>query len=131
MRTYRKVHKGRNFEDMGDFRRHLTGHVAAYGDADTTAELLMVNRARGYVLGKDKAETVRNLAGMPQLGLSQRVIEATYSVAEKHEDTAKAAPTTAWGFCHGLTRYSQATPFADQRAALDGAAGKLLALASN
>jgi len=131
VRTYRKVHKGRNFEDMGDFRRHLTGHVAAYGDADTTAEMLMVNRARGYVLGRDKAETVKNLAGMPQLGLSQRVIEATYSVAEMHEDTAKAPPTTAWGFAHGLTRYSQATPYADQRAALDGAAGKLLALASN
>jgi len=131
VRTFRKVHRGNNFSGgkLGDFGREMAKQLISYADADTTEERNMVQAARSYVLGKNKAETIETLFNNKQLGLSRTVIEATYTVAERHEDTAKAPPTTAWGFGHGLTRFSQQTPYADERARLDNAAGKLLALA--
>ena len=131
VRTFRRVHRGGNFSghNLGRFGREMSRHLVRYADADTSAERNMVAAARRYVLGRDKAETVETLFNNKQLGLSRTVIEATYTVAEQWEHTAKAAPTTAWGMSHALTRYSQQTPYADERAKLDNAAGKLLALA--
>jgi hypothetical protein len=131
VRTFRKVHKGNNFSDMGSFGRDMSRSLVAYADRDTTVEMGMVKAAPSYFLGKDEAETKKALFANKSLGLSQTVIDVTYTVAEKWEHTAQAPPTTAWGFVHGLTRYSQETPYADERAKLDTAAGKLLALASN
>jgi len=132
VRTFRRVHRGNNFSNgkLGDFGRDMAKQLVSYADSDTSAERGMVAAARRYVLGKDRAETVETLFNNKQLGLSKTVIEATYTVAEIHEVTAKAPPTTAWGFAHGLTRFSQQTPYADERSRLDAAAGKLLALAS-
>lgn len=126
VQTLRVVHKGNNFANIG---HRLSRELRQLTDADTTAERAMVQRARAYVIGKDRQETVDTLFANRQLGLSRNIIEATYTVAEEWEHTAKAPPVTAWGFCHGLTRFSQATPHADERAKLDAAAGKILQLA--
>lgn len=123
----RLVHKGDNFRDLcWKMARQLRG----FADADTAAERTMILRARRHELGKDRAETIDTLFNNKALGLSRQVIEATYTVAEQYEHTALAPPNTAWGFVHGLTRYSQQTPYADERNRLDVAGGKLLALAS-
>lgn len=126
VQTLRLVHKGNNFHGIG---HKLGRELRALTDANTTAERDMVSRARSYVLGKDREATVAAVHGIKGLGLSQKVIEAAYTMAEKWEFTAKAPPTTAWSMAHGLTRFSQTVPFADERAKLDGAAGKILQLA--
>lgn len=127
LQTFRLVHKGDNFADFG---QRLGRELGQLSDADTTAERNMVASARRYIIGKDRLETVNTLFANRQLGLSRTTIEAAYDMAEQWEHTAKSSPNTAWSMVHGLTRFSQTMPNADQRATLDNAAGKLLAIAS-
>lgn len=126
VQTLRLVHKGNNFQGIG---RKLGQELRKLSDANTTAERQMVMAARSYVLGKDREETVKTVHDMRGLGLTQKVIEASYTVAAQWESTAKAPPTTAWGLAHGMTRYSQTFSCADQRAVVDAGAGRLLQLA--
>ena len=51
-----------------------------------------------------------------------------YELAIEHE-TTDGDPRTAWGMANGLTRLSQSLPYADERVALDRAAGKVLEMA--
>ncbi len=102
--------------------------LQAYANLSAESEEGMILAARQKVLGKDKEDVVKNLFEMKNLGLAKRDIEATFDVAEAWEKTARSAPTTLWGFVHGLTRYSQNTEFADERYKLDLIAGKLLEL---
>lgn len=124
VRTFRLVHKGNNFHNIGG---KLGNQLAKFGDRDTAEERNMLNAARNYVLGSNREEVVETVGR--HTTLSQKVIDATYTVAIEYEHTAKAAPTTAWGMAHALTRYSQATPYADERSKLDTAAGELLQIA--
>jgi hypothetical protein len=68
--------------------------------------------------------------GIKSVGLTRGEIMEAYEFAERWEHVAKSAPTTAWGFVHGLTRLSQREPHADQRNRMDRAGGKVLALAA-
>jgi hypothetical protein len=56
-------------------------------------------------------------------GVSRKELSASYDAVREDED---GAPNTKWGLAQGITRYSQQTPYADERTALDRAAGKLL-----
>lgn len=127
VQTVRVVHRGRNF------RNGITGRVLesvrALDHDDTSKERAMLAAARSHVLGKNREEVVAKLAGMKSLGLSQKIIDVSYTVAVRHADDAKASPNTAWGMVHGLTRVSQSTSHTDERMKVDAAAGKLLQLA--
>jgi hypothetical protein len=119
-------HRGRAFNKPEDV---INANLKGLLEYDTSDERGMLQAARSYELGKDREEVVKTLFNNKSLGLGKRDIEATFQVAEEWEHTAKAAPTTAWGFVHGLTRYSQLSPYADERYKLDSAAGRILALA--
>jgi hypothetical protein len=56
-------------------------------------------------------------------GVSRKELSASYDAVREDED---GAPNTKWGLAQGITRYSQQTPYADERTALDRAAGQLL-----
>ena len=85
--------------------------------------------ARAKELGKDQEEVIELVTGK-KFGLTLKAAEGAWRFAEEWEHTAHAAPTTAWGFVHGLTRYSQTIGgFADKRNDLDAIGGKILALA--
>lgn len=126
VQTLRLVHKGDNFRNFG---YKLTRELRQLSEADTKAEVEMVAAARNYVLGENRAETIDTVFNNRQIGLPKGVIEASYTVAEQYEHTAKAPPVTAWGLAHGMTRYSQTLPNADARATVDAGAGRLLQLA--
>ena len=89
----------------------------------------MIRAAKAYSLGKDRDSVIDRLFEMKSLDLSRYNLEGAWDLAEKFENTAGAPPTSAWGFVHGLTRWSQNSPYANVRGALDAAAGKILALA--
>jgi hypothetical protein len=57
------------------------------------------------------------------IGISRKALEAGYDAVVPEQD---GDPLTAWGIAQGLTRSSQATPYADERMKIDRAAGKLL-----
>lgn len=60
--------------------------------------------------------------------LSRSNAQAAYELAEKNV-TVDGDPRTAWGLAQGVTRLSQEQVNADQRVALDRAAGKVLQIA--
>lgn len=124
--SLRLIHKGQNFKN---FATQLSGQLRQLTDSNTTEETKMVAAAKSYMLGKNREETVENVFNNKTFGLSKQVIEASYTIAVEYEHTAKAPPTSAWGLCHSLSRFSQSLPYADERAKIDVAAGKLLQLA--
>jgi hypothetical protein len=127
VKELRIVHKGRAIDGAG---QRLVAQLREFSEGSEAGERLMVRRARSYVLGGDRQSVIDRLFEMKSLGLSRQTLGAAYDTAERWEYTALAPPTTAWGFVHGLTRYSQETPYADERHRLDVAGGKVLALAA-
>ena len=120
------VHKGRAKDT---FPQEMVVRLRKYNNAGTLAEESMIQAAKDFELAPDRAGLVERLFGMKTLLLPKLHIEAAFDMAEKWEHTAKAAPTTAWGFVHGLTRYSQTVGYTDARHNLDVAGGKILQLA--
>jgi hypothetical protein len=127
VRELRIVHRGRAVDGAGD---RLVARLREFSERPESEERVMVRRARAYVLADDRRAVLDRLSEMKSLALSRPTLEAAFDTAERFEHTALAPPTTAWGFVHGLTRYSQASPYADERNRLDVAAGKVLALAA-
>jgi hypothetical protein len=125
-KSLRIVHKGNNFSDIG---YKLERNLRSIANADTTMERGMVHAARNHVLGKDKEQVVEILYNNKVIGLTKATVETAYDLAEKWEHTAHSAPNTAWGLVHATTRLSQTLPYADERAKMDAAAGRLLQLA--
>ena len=72
-----------------------------------------------------KDEVLDTLFGLRSLNLSRKLLEASYDAVVPEQD---GDARTRWGFAQGMTRHSQQTAFADERFALDRAAGKLLAI---
>jgi hypothetical protein len=124
----RMVHRGKANVKFGN---ELSLQLRKYNDQGEVVEERMIRAAKDWVLGKDREETVKNLfAQNKTLGLSRTTIEASYDMADQWEHTAHATPNTAWGFVHGLTRFSQVgQKYADDRLSMDSAGGKLLQLA--
>lgn len=84
--------------------------------------------AKRCLLGDTKEEVLDRLFGARVL--PRKSLEAAYDYAIEEADTHSAgSPKTAWGFAQGLTRLSQDSPFADKRAEIDRAAGKVLEMA--
>lgn len=126
IRDIKLVHSGKK---VLEFSGKLDKQLIAYAEQDTQQEQHLLIAARRTEIAPNQEELVTKLYGMKSLGLSQKTLNDTFMVAKQWEHTARSAPTTVWGFVHGLTRYSQNSPYMDQRHALDRAAGQILAMA--
>jgi hypothetical protein len=86
-----------------------------------------IRRAQRRVIDNDPDQAIQKvfqrLGGMISLVQLQ---EAFDLAAEYEADTVD--PRSVWGFVQGITRLSQQTQFADQRASLDQGAGRILRL---
>lgn len=74
-------------------------------------------------IGDDKDAVLDKLFGMRSIGLSRKALSASYDAVVPAED---GDPRSVWGIVSGVTRYSQQQPYADERTALDRAAGRIL-----
>jgi hypothetical protein len=93
-------------------------------------DLEVIKTLRTRTLGDnvaDVAEKVYDLR-LSQV-LTQGLIAKAMASAEKWRDV-DGDPLTAWGVVNGLTRVSQESGYADERLAIDMAAGKLMAVLS-
>ena len=120
------VHKGRA-KDI--FPAEMVARMKKYREQGTADVETMIQAAKGFELASDREGVVDKLFGIKTLGLSKININGAFDMAEKWEITARCPPTTAWGFTHGLTRYSQTMGNADTRHLLDLAGGKILSMA--
>lgn len=121
--NFRMVHRGDNIKQ---FAPKILKSLEAARPTDLRAEEKMIANAKIRILGKDKEDVVNTLYGRKALGITRTAAENAFDFAERWEKTAGAAPTTAWGFVHGLTRWSQTMKFADERDRFDEIGGKIL-----
>lgn len=121
-------------EDLAEIRLRHIGSIREKLVEATTAVRKYMNGAASLdqarfdevtvQIAGTKEEVLDKLFGLRQLGLSRKALSASYDAVVPDED---GDPNTVWGFAQGITRHSQETPYADERHALDRAAGKLLA----
>jgi len=107
--------------------RWATGLVEAkrYFDGAASIEQAEFDRVTIPIAGT-KDEVLDTLFGNKSVGLSRKVLEASYDAVVPDED---GNPNTPWGIAQGVTRVSQREKYAEDRAALDRAAGKILQIA--
>ena len=121
--------KRKHFGNLSGFLRDLRVWLTRWTGADTSKTTEMIAAAKRHVLGATYDDVEAKVKGLGLAALTLKAIKGSWDMAEKWENTADATPNTAWGFVHGLTRYSQTLGFADLRQALDMAGGKILNLA--
>jgi hypothetical protein len=109
--------------------RGLQAELRRYAEGAPEEESKIIS-ARRFILGQSKGEILEALMKYIKshsIPLARtRVVEAL-DVAAEHEDWY-GPPNTLWAAVSGLTQASQGA-FADERAEIDRAAGKLLAMA--
>lgn len=121
-------HTGRN--PMRKALREFEVELRKYRDGASEEEKGII-AARNLVLGATKEEVLNELVKYTKthsIPLSRQRLAEGYATAEKHEDWY-GNPNTLWANVAGLTHASQSVQFADDRATIDRAAGKLLEMA--
>lgn len=98
--------------------------INKYLNESAASDELRIAQAQSKRIAGTKEELLDALFGKRSLGLSRKVLDAAYDAVVVDED---GDPLTVWGFTQGLTRYSQTTPYGDERTRIDKAAGKILA----
>jgi hypothetical protein len=96
--------------------------IRRYLDASTDQESVRFQQLTARIAAT-KEEVLDTLFGKRLA--SYTALEASYDAVVPEED---GDPRSVWGIAQGITRHSQKTPYADERFALDRAAGKLLSL---
>jgi hypothetical protein len=108
--------------------KELQGELKTYADESASDTEAKIAAAKRFSLGADKDAVLDAVFGLRVPVLSRKRIGEAYDLAETFE-AIHGAPTTAWGLASGLTRLSQTLPYADERVAVDRAAGKVLEVA--
>lgn len=120
----------------GKFSLELSQAVDSWANHSAHEETARVRRAMTTVLGATddevldavfKAFSGQRRYNLPS-GLSVKLVANALDTAKQweHQD---GNPYSVWGLVNGITRISQATPYADERSFLDRAASRVLALA--
>jgi hypothetical protein len=108
----------------------FSAELRRYHDAAPEEEAGIM-KARNMVLGNSKEEVLDALcayAKVHSIPLSRERFTDALDVAEEHTDWY-GNPRTVWAAVAGLTHASQKTTYADDRAVIDRAAGKVMRMA--
>lgn len=97
--------------------------VSDYKNTSAVEQEAKIRESKEFILGASKDDVIDALFARRLLG--RRDAGAAYDMAEEFE-SVHGNPRSVWGMVQGVTRLSQATPYADARAKLDMAAGKIL-----
>ena len=97
--------------------------IAKYLDESANVEEAKILHLQTHRIAATKDDLLDALFGKRSQRLTRKVLEAGYDANIPDVD---GDPLTPWGIVQGLTRYSQTTPYADDRMVIDTAAGKIL-----
>jgi len=97
--------------------------IRRFAGQSTAADEAAMKAATTQRIAATKEQLLDTLFGKRLPGLSRKAIEASYDAVVEAQD---GDPLSKWGWVAGATRYSQQTKFADERFALDRAAGKVM-----
>jgi hypothetical protein len=109
------------------FSEEITAFVTQLDNSSASDDEARIARAQCFALGKTKDEVLQKVFGLRLL--SKSTATEAYDSGVQYADV-DGDPKTAYGYANALTRYSQRTPYADERTAIDRAASKVLALAA-
>lgn len=115
-------HVGKARDKMSLWEGALTKYASTIG-ADDERQIASLKKT---LIADTKEGVLDRLFGMRNLWLTKKQVEQSYDAVLPDED---GDPRTVWGFAQGVTRISQALPYADERNRLDRAAGRLLKMA--
>jgi hypothetical protein len=110
--------------DERAFRR-LAIELTKYADTSASLEEAKIEKAARFELGASKDEVLDKVFG---LGLTRRLAEQTYALAEQREEWY-GNPRSAWGYTGALTEIARDLPNADERVKLERQAGKIIEIA--
>lgn len=119
----RLAHRGKTIRERLDAYQV---EIRRYLNASAREDEAKVQAVRGMLIGQTKEQVLDKLFGLRQIGLSRKALEAGYDAVVPEQD---GDARSVWGMVNGLTRSSQAIPFADERQAVDRAAGRILQIA--
>lgn len=111
--------------------REFEGELRRYHDAAPEEERMLVS-AKRIILGSSKDEILAALVKYCKghsIPLSEKRLGEGYATAVAHQDWY-GDPRTLWANVAGLTHASQQIGYSDDRAIVDRAAGRLLAMAN-
>lgn len=108
--------------------RSLRVELRRYCDSSVSDEEARIAKAATYELGASKEKVLDAIWKRRLVGVTQSNLGQAYDLTERNYP-ADGSPRTAWGMAQGMTRLSQLAPYAEDRVALDRAAGKVLAIA--
>lgn len=117
----------------GSADRRYAGQLVAelwkYARESSADDEGRIEAARRYQIGNNKDEVLDALFGIKSLGIPRKTLDAAYEHVVQNPEKYKASPRSAYGMANGLTAISQQTSYADDRTALDRAAGRVLSMA--
>ena len=99
-----------------------------YAEGSATEDEAKILRARQYTFGASKEEVLDTVFGLRIGGLSLARIDKAYDLAVEREGWY-GDPRSAWGLAGGLTEIARDLPHAEERVAVDRAAGKVMEVA--
>lgn len=102
--------------------------LKTYAESSANDDLARIKIARNTDLAGTYDDLMDLIFGQKKL-LAKNEVSDAYELANQYADI-DGSPRSIWGFSQGVTRLSQATPFADKRNKLDRAAGQILDLAT-
>lgn len=117
----------------GKFSVEMMANIGKHLKSSAQADEARIRTAKRTILGTTQDEVIDSVFkmiigkrrnGLPS-GLNQKHLTGAYETAVKWADV-DGDPKSAWGYVNGMTRISQVTPYADERAFLDRAASQIL-----
>lgn len=111
---------------VGNVREKMSlwsAEIKRYMDESASEDEAKIAASKRKLIAATKDEVLDALFSRRSIGLSRKTIEAGYDACKPDQD---GDPRSPWGMAQGLTRYSQAQPYADKRTDIDRAAGRLL-----
>jgi len=129
VREMKVRHVGENSITKGIQKMKVT--LNEYEDGSAMDDELKLKRAATYEIAATKDDVLNAVFAfgkkvrIPELSMKR--IEAAYDRAEQVD--RYGSPRTAWALSSGLTELSQESPYADERNAIDRAAGRVLEIA--
>lgn len=108
--------------------RKLSLELRKYADTEARHDEAKIDAAMKFELGGTKDEVLDRVFGLRVPNLPRKTIDAAYNLATQREDWY-GNPRSAWGLSGGLTEIARDLPNADERVALDKAAGKVMQMA--
>jgi hypothetical protein len=122
----------RHVGDLGKDCEHAFAKLAVelkrYADSSAEDDEAKVAAAMKFQIGATKEEVIDAVFKFATGNLSRTKITEAYDLAATREDWY-GSPRTAWGLSGGMTELARDLPNADERHALDKAAGKILEMA--